>query len=221
MIIYRIHISSWTASFRYPNMISGYQPTLPVPPMSTINGLISAAMGYYFHVNTEKLGFIFSSKGKQIDLETIYQMGNANTGIKSNVVKREFLHDIDLVLYTDSIYIKKAFEKPFFPLLLGRSSDLATVNSITQLSLDEIDTLSNLKGTILPFLKYQIPALIQALPLYFTDTFPRQNVGTTPYCMLPIDYTNSVEIKAKGVQDKFMLNDKEYEWDVYWQETTI
>jgi len=48
MKVYRIHVTSWTASFRYPNMISGYQPTLSAPPLSTINGLISAAKGDLF-----------------------------------------------------------------------------------------------------------------------------------------------------------------------------
>ena len=42
MRIYRIEITSWTASFRYPNIISGYQPTLCVPPLSTVLGLINA-----------------------------------------------------------------------------------------------------------------------------------------------------------------------------------
>ncbi len=218
MIIYRIHITSWTASFRYPNMISGFQPTLPVPPMSTINGLISAAMGNYFIVTKEKLGFVFSSKGKQTDLETIYQMGNAITGIKSNVVKREFLYDVDLILYTDSIEIKNAFENPFFPLLLGRSSDLATVRNISELLVKEMDTLQKIKGTIIPFVKYPLPSQIQALPIYFTNSFPRQNRGTKPYCLLPFNYQNNTKVKAKGIKDKFILDNKEFEWDVYWQE---
>jgi len=36
MKVFRIDITSWTASFRYPNLISGVQPTLEVPPLSTI-----------------------------------------------------------------------------------------------------------------------------------------------------------------------------------------
>ncbi len=47
MKAYRIHLTSWTASFRYPNLISGYQPSLVVPPLATIYGLISAAAGDY------------------------------------------------------------------------------------------------------------------------------------------------------------------------------
>ena len=47
MKAFRIHITSWTASFRYPNLISGYQPSLVVPPLSTVFGLFSAAVGDY------------------------------------------------------------------------------------------------------------------------------------------------------------------------------
>ena len=48
MNVYRIYITGWTASFRYPNMISGFQATLPVPPLSTIIGMSSAAKGSYY-----------------------------------------------------------------------------------------------------------------------------------------------------------------------------
>ena len=47
MKFYRIEISSWTASFRYPNILSGIQPTLEVPPLSTVLGLINACAGKY------------------------------------------------------------------------------------------------------------------------------------------------------------------------------
>lgn len=221
MKVYRIHLSSWTASFRYPNMISGYQPTLPVPPLSTLNGLISSALGYYYFTKEEKIGFVFSSKGKHTDLETIYQMSKSLTGIKSNVVHREFLFDNDLILYTDNQKIAQAFEKPHFPLLLGRSCDLATVNSIICYETEEINELSNLKGTIVPFKKYPLPSQIQALPTHFTNTIPRQNIGTKPYCLLPFNGKMPHPIKALGIMDKFILNNNEFEWDVYWQDTSV
>ena len=218
MKIYRIHISSWTASFRYPNMISGFQPTLPVPPLSTINGLISAAMGHYFVCTTERIGFVFLHNGKAQDLETIYQMGASLTGIKSNVIKREFLFDTNLFLYTDSEKIANALRRPYFQLLLGRSGDLAQVNSIEEIERSEKDLLSKLKGTILPFRKYPLPAAIQALPVCFSDEIPRRNIGTQPYCLLPGDYLKSRSIEARGIQDEWTQNGKSYVWDVYWQE---
>ncbi len=219
MKIYRIHLSSWTASFRYPNMISGFQPTLPVPPLSTINGLISAAMGKYFAVTDEHFGYVFLAGGQAVDLETIYQMGQSLTSIKSNVIKREFLFDAELFLYTDSHYIATAFEKPCFQLLLGRSGDLAQVNSITCIDSPMQASLKHLKGTILPFRKHPLPAAIQALPVCFSNDLPRRNIGTQPYCLLPSDYPPlKEEIRAEGFADEVLLNGKKLSWDVYWQE---
>ena len=115
MKLFRIYLTSWTCSFRYPNMISGFQPTLMVPPLSTMNGLISAAMGKYFALTIQRFGFVFCSSGKTVDLETIYQIGHS--GVKSNVIKRELLIDNHLWMYTDSEEIKNAFERPVYPLL--------------------------------------------------------------------------------------------------------
>ena len=39
------------SSFRYPNILSGFQPTLPVPPISTVLGIINACAGTYLPVS--------------------------------------------------------------------------------------------------------------------------------------------------------------------------
>ena len=221
MRAYRIHISSWTASFRYPNMISAYQPTLSVPPVSTINGLISAAVGDYFTVCEEKIGYILTYKSKTVDLETIYQMGQSLSQIKSNVVKREFLSEVDLYLYTDSKEISEYFRKPAFQLLLGRSGDLAQVNSIDEIVTEAKNTLSNVKGTVVPFRKHNyLAAPIQALPVSFSNTAPRRNLGTQPYYILDggdekLGKNKCWQVNASGFEDRI---DEKRHWDVYWQE---
>ena len=213
MKVFRIHIQSWTASFRYPNLISGYQATLPVPPLSTLFGLISAAMGRYFHLKEMDIGFVFTFQTKGRDLETIYQMGRSLRGIKSNVIVREFLVDNDLWLYTMNAEVAKSFEKPYFPLLLGRSGDLASVRSIDQLDIEIKKELHKVKGTIIPF-KASLPiaAPIHALPLYFTDEIPRRNVGTRPYYLLDGSFVQDKPFAAYGFEDQ------ELGWDVYWQD---
>ena len=45
MQLLRVGLSGWTASFRYPAFISGFQPTLPVPPLSTIYGILVGREG--------------------------------------------------------------------------------------------------------------------------------------------------------------------------------
>ncbi|MCF7911361.1 MAG: type I-B CRISPR-associated protein Cas5b [Candidatus Cloacimonetes bacterium] len=214
MKVYRINLTGWTSSFRYPNMISGYQPTLVVPPLSTIMGLISAAKGDAFHISTEKIGYVFRYSSKNTDLETIYQKpADKNKDIKSNVIKREFLHDIDLYLYTDSQDISGYLSRPVFQLLLGRSGDLVSVKSIMELDIVEKEELSNVKGTLIPFKRHQVAAPLQALPVDFSNEIPRKNIDTQPYYI--IDYQSRVAVNAKGFTDTI---DKNTTWDVYWQE---
>ena len=74
MKFYRIKISSWTAGFRYPNILSGFQPTLEVPPLSTVLGLINACAGKYLEYRDFKIGYYFEFGAKEVDLETIYQI---------------------------------------------------------------------------------------------------------------------------------------------------
>ena len=187
---YRIKISSWTASFRYPNIISGYQPTLEVPPVSTVLGLINAAAGKYLPHKQLQLGYYFDYETKGVDLETIYQIaahvkGYPESIAKSNVINREFLFNCRLFLYTDSQEIVEYFNHPYFSLLLGRSGDLATVYKPKQVELIETPNASNIKGQIVPFTNHFLAGLIQPLPQYFTDTVPRRNIGTEAYSVIP------------------------------------
>ena len=64
MRVLRVHLMGWTASFRYPIFVTGYQPTLPVPPVSTIYGLISAAKGEYVIPEQTKVGYVIKVKRK-------------------------------------------------------------------------------------------------------------------------------------------------------------
>ncbi|MDD3050290.1 MAG: type I-B CRISPR-associated protein Cas5b [Candidatus Cloacimonetes bacterium] len=218
MKVYRIHITSWTASFRYPNMISGFQPTLTVPPLSTINGLISAAKGDWFCITNEKIGYFFRYGVKTVDLETVYQMGQSNSQIKSNVINREFLSDTELYLYTDSMKIVEYFRNPHYQLLLGRSGDLAQVDEISEVEVNVKEELRNVKGTIIPFRKHKVASPIQALPTHFSNEIPRKNIGTQPYFI--VDFKTEVTLKAKGFSDKIYSEkiNKTEAIDIYWQE---
>ncbi len=195
MRVHRIKISSWTASFRYPNLISGFQPTLEVPPLSTVLGLINAAAGKYIDFFEKKLsiGYYFEYGAKAIDLETIYQVESkisrnnsiypSNT-VKSNVINREFLFDCKLYLYIKDDEIISYFKTPYYPLLLGRSNDLATIDEIIEIEIKEADKSKNIRGQIIPFSNNYVAGEIQALPKYFTDTIPRNNIGTEPYSII-------------------------------------
>jgi len=214
MKCYRIYISSWTASFRYPNIISGFQPTLLVPPVSTLWGLISAAKGEYMKPCGHKLGYYFEYTAKCTDLETVYQFDNKNSA-KSNVIKREFLVDTHLFIYTVQEEIKNAFEKPVFQLLIGRSNDLASVQEIKQIHVEPIEELKHLRGTTIPFDQNQIfPAPIQPLSVYFSNDMPRTGCQVYPYSILEYRYRQPEQFifKSSGAKDP------EKQLEIYWHE---
>lgn len=178
----RILIEGWTASFRYPAFISGFQPTLSVPPLSTIYGLLSAAKGELVTPDETNVGFVFDYDAKAVDLETIYELKGLK-GNKSNVAKREFLFNPSLYLYTDDLKFKKYFKNPAYPILLGRSSDLAIISEIKEIEMEKKNNVK-LGKTILPFGIEGAFGIIQALPTHFSDSIPRKAIGTKPYLLM-------------------------------------
>ncbi|HPD25089.1 MAG TPA: type I-B CRISPR-associated protein Cas5b [Bacteroidales bacterium] len=219
MRAFRIKINSWTSSFRYPNLISGFQPTLEVPPISTVMGLINSALGKYLENCEIELAYYFDYKTKAIDLETIYQI-KANdknfpeNTVKPNVIQREFLYDCHLFLYLANEKLLSAFYKPFFQLLLGRSGDLASIESIKEVELQEINN-ARIGGQVIPFNGNYLPGQIQALPKYFSNTIPRKNIGTEPYSV--ISYHNPIETQLMGYHPSF----EEFDSDIYLHKFTI
>lgn len=203
MKVIRVHITGWVSSFRNPLFISGFQPTLPLPPLSALYGLLSAAKGNWVTPHDAAIGFVFKSKGKAVDLETVYEFGG-KLDAKSNVNRREFLVQPELYLYTPEMWLKDALERPRYSLLLGRSSDLATVKSIDEVELEH-KTETTYQNTILPFPDPQLHGQIQALPTHFTADIPRRQCGTRAFCLI------TEKIKYSGD----VLHDADMDWGVY------
>lgn len=188
MEVYKIDITSWTASFRYPNFLSGMQPTLEVPPISTVLGLINAAAGHYLQHENLQLGYYFEYEAEGEDLETIYQIsskdGKPTNVAKSNIIYRKFLFNNFLRIYTPDKRIAAYLSQPYFQLVLGRMNDLATVERISSKeNLGEIQGATEICGQVIPF-HFHLPGQIQALPKYFTNDFPRKNLGTEPFSII-------------------------------------
>ncbi len=203
MKVLRAYITGWVTSFRNPLFISGFQPTLPLPPLSTLYGLLTAAKGDWVTPHDAAIGFVFKSNGKAVDLETVYQFGG-KLDAKSNINRREFLVQPELYLYTPEIWLKDALERPRYPLLLGRSSDLATVKSIDEVTLER-KSETTYQNTILPFPDDQLHGQVQVLSTHFTAEIPRKRCGAHVYCLI------REKIKYKGD----VLHDTDNNWGVY------
>ena len=103
----RICIKSWTANFRFPSFQSGYQPTLPVPPLSMIFGLLSSAKGDITGIDdVDYVGYVFKSEGKGIDLEKTYSIIEKGKNVNIDVIKREILFENTLYLYLPDVWSK-------------------------------------------------------------------------------------------------------------------
>lgn len=206
MKVLRVHITGWVSSFRNPLFISGFQPTLPLPPLSALYGILTAAKGEWITPHDAAIGFVFHSQGKAVDLETVYEFGG-KLDAKSNINRREFLVQPELYLYTPEMWLREAFERPRYTLLMGRSSDLATVTSIDEIELENRSE-TTYQNTILPFPDPQLYGQVQALPTHFTAEIPRRPCGTRAYCLI----TEKIGYRGK------VLHDPDKEWGVHLHE---
>uniref|UniRef100_A0A7C3MBY9 Type I-B CRISPR-associated protein Cas5 n=1 Tax=Archaeoglobus fulgidus TaxID=2234 RepID=A0A7C3MBY9_ARCFL len=205
----RVKIRSWTASFRYPTFQSGYQPTLPVPPLSTIQGILSAAKGEIVSFGEIPFfGYVFISEGSGVDLERIYAVGKPET----EVIKREILLDNTLYLYLPEEW-GEYFRKPTYQLLLGRSSDIATVEKIEKIELEKRRNIP-VGGTVVP-INSGLPGLVHTLPVEFDySTIPRRAKIVKPFVVLPFP-KNSAQRKRQIYNQGELLYDSEIDIGVW------
>ena len=184
---YRVALNGWTASFRHPQLVTGMQPTLPLPPPSTVYGLVAAAAGHWVDPQACPLAYVFEAQGQTRDLETIYQFSRSNDA-KSNVVVREWLTDWQLWLYFRERTWAESFENPVFPLVLGRQQELAHVladgsgNVVGEVELERTPT--TLFGTAVPFPFWDAAGMVMALPLAMSPDLPRQAIGVRPWQLI-------------------------------------
>jgi len=202
--------------------MSAFQPTLEVPPVSTVMGLINSVAGFYLNQKEIQLGYYFKYNCKSVDLETIYQISLHKTKKEkypenvaiSNVIQREFLYDCQLFLFLVDEELVSCFYQPAYQLLLGRSCDLAGIESIKEVEMQEVSN-ADIAGQVIPFNGNFLPGQIQALPRYFSNTIPRKNLGTEPYSV--ISYNNPVNSKLTG----YRPNLEEFDSDIYFHKFEI
>jgi CRISPR-associated protein Cas5t len=154
---------------------------------------LNAASGQYLAHENLEIGYYFEYAAKETDLETIYQIdgssGRPSNNAKSNIIRREFLFDVKLSLYLTDPHLIELLKKPVYPILLGRSNDLATVEKIKTVELIEQTQAAHIRGQVIPFglQRNFLAGTIQALPRYFSNDFPRKNLGTSPFSVIRFD----------------------------------
>lgn len=159
-------------SYRQPDFHT-YHKTLPLPPKTTIAGLIGSALGVSpVEVNEEwllkdrfKMGIIGTSNGQTNDLWQIrkyeskqikaFQTGKETTPYKTAVIVRELLFQSQITLYltftneSDFNTVRNAFLSPKWALSLGREDELIKIESIENIELPLVNNHHRLKETVI------------------------------------------------------------------------
>ncbi|MBF0505665.1 MAG: type I-B CRISPR-associated protein Cas5 [Nitrospirae bacterium] len=174
MKLLHVSISAWTATFRLPLLYSGTGLTSPLPPYSTLLGLVGAVAGREISPKETRIGFVFKSSGTAIDLETTQRLWVNNKGrLKSQkdtgLAKRQFHIKPELDLYLDNSSYKRHFEYPVNLPCLGRSQDLAWIRKVEEIEVDPVEE-GTVRGTLIPFPEPNAAGLILLLPDYFDNS---------------------------------------------------
>lgn len=158
MDVLKVELEGITCSFRYPHFMQGKQPTFEMPPPATIYGHICSALGDWIDPQGLLVGYNFSYDAKGEDLEHVHVLKAKNPTAKNPIVaegnvnpfKREILFKPKLTLYINKPDYYDAFKSPVYPVILGRSQDLACYTSVKTITLKE-STNVYFQDTLLPF----------------------------------------------------------------------
>lgn len=148
MRVLKIVLEGTTTSFRYPHFMLSVQPTFPLPPPATIYGHICSALGEWVAPEGIAFAYHFTAAGAGEDIEHIHVL-SASTGklpgskhskvLEGNVnpFTRQILLHPRLVLYLNHPEWLDAFRSPRYPVVLGRSQDLACYTSVELVDLEQ------------------------------------------------------------------------------------
>ncbi len=141
-----------TASFRVPESHT-FQQTLPLPPVTTLIGLMGAAMGLDFQSAVafrEENGILFGVSGTNLgEMKDLWKYNKVKSGESlKDVIVREYLTDFSLFLAVGSenqsalLKVNDCFRDPKYALTLGNSDDLLKIKDISSVDwADEKQTI--------------------------------------------------------------------------------
>lgn len=211
---------SLTASFRSPETHT-FHKTLPLPPKTTIIGMMGAAMGLSLeeiHNLVEDQGFLVGvygfNKGLMRDLWNYRKLTGKEKNYTENDIKnrkqysiliREYLFDNLFIFYFGCNELEKlehlrsAFLSPVYPLTVGNSDDLFKICEIGDITEEKECKLNKFEYTVLPgnmsrFYKNDID--FSQLPIVKT-------VNTPQVFLLPTRFTFEGKERRVSERQKF------------------
>lgn len=147
MRVLKVVLEGTMTSFRYPHFMLSVQPTYPLPPPATIYGHICSALGEWVEPEGLAFAYHFTAAGEGEDVEHIHVLAAASGKLPGtrlpkvlegnvNPFTRHVLLHPRLVLYLNRPEWIDQFRVPRYPVVLGRSQDLASYTSIEIVELE-------------------------------------------------------------------------------------
>jgi CRISPR-associated protein Cas5t len=169
----QVQLRGWTATFRLPLLYSGTGLTSPLPPYSTLLGLLGALAGREISQNETRIGFVFQSAGMAVDRESLKRLkidsaGRLGIQAKPNNRMQQFHVRPQLDLYLDNTDFRRFFEEPRNSPCLGRSQDIAWIELVRELEAATVPQ-GVIRGTLVPFPQSGASGQILVLPDYFNN----------------------------------------------------
>lgn len=171
MFIFSVKGIALTASFRLPETHTFHQ-TLPLPPKTTIIGMVGAAKGLgledshkFIEDNNVLIGITGNHNGIMKDLwnyrkitgkEKHYTDEDIKNRRHYSVLIREYLFYFNLSLFfgaakRDTLSdLRESFKSPVYALTIGNSDDLFKILTVSNLIEAETTECRNFENTVLP-----------------------------------------------------------------------
>lgn len=136
-------LSGFTASFRHPLTLTGVQISTPVPAFSTLLGIISACAGRTITPKDTRIGFEFMASTSDREMERTNRLQYERGILREHregqsIVSREVHFGPVLDLYVTNTGLRNAFEAPAATPCLGRSQDVAWIDFVRQIDLEQV-----------------------------------------------------------------------------------
>jgi len=209
MFAITLDVSALTASFRVPEQHT-FQPTLPLPPITTLIGWMGAALGLPFEEviafkKEHEIGFgvTGSHEGEMRDLWKYVKIKERET--LRDVLIREYITDVKATIAIGAPdkgvihMIEAAFRDPSYALTLGTSDDLVKIRRVSDVERAQACKHAHFENTVLSGDKTALwePVIdLRATPVSYVIRAPQ-------VFLLPTDF--AFEEGARRISDRALF----------------
>ncbi|MDG6921894.1 MAG: CRISPR-associated protein Cas5 [Nitrososphaerota archaeon] len=211
-----VRFAAFTASFRHPLSLTGMQISTPMPPFSTLLGLIGACAGRIITPDDTRIGFEFraSCSDREIERTNRFQF---ERGILrehrdgQSIMARQVHFNPVLDLYLTNVGLKDDFKAPMSTPYLGRSQDIAWIEFVRDVVLEPVNE-GDIGPSMLPQ-TFRARGLVLRLPEWIENEKLGYTRRTGPFVSFICDVpTNRAKVRAKG-PNLFHSSDMEFPSD--------